>query len=338
MVKYLDALEISKELGKNVFNRFCQYLSVRNRWLVDELQAELNSLRGELQLEKYIHRESELIVLKEYEKITRLSDGEKKDLVTLVATRAQLYKETFKKRLHEGAQRLEELRSNHARLTQYRDSVVGNILKFFRINRARLRNKDLADAENGPVGVVVRELLDLSAEYLGDWNKVKKEKANALNVLKSNNVSAKLDLEAEEVLDPVDKELEQLQNQLAERRKETVRLQEQLESIRRERALEELASEKELASCKEAFEDVCRNRKELGGSVFKLQVAIKVAKNSALKKKSKATVIENSRRYGYVRKAIVVQEADKVRSLPRIANQRPRDHKTSKSVMNKCLP
>lgn len=211
---------------------------------------------------------------------------------------------------------------------QHRDAIVRNILKFFGINRARLHNKSLADAENGPVDVVVRELLDLSLEYLGDWDKAKKEKENALNVLKANNVSAKLDLETEKVLDLMDRDLEQLWNHLAESRKETMRLQEQLESIRRARALEEMAHEKEMASCNEGFQDACGKRRELGFNVFKLQVAIKEAKNVTLKKKSKAAVIENSRRHGYVRKAVVVQEANRVRSLlPKIAEPRPRDYK-----------
>lgn len=328
MVKYLDGLELSKELGRNAFTRFCRYLSVRHRWLVDELEAEVNALRGELQLEKYILREAELIFLREYEKITRLSDSEKKDLVLLVATRAQLYKETFKKRLGEGAEKLEELRSSHEMVTRHRDAIVGTILKFFGINRARLHNKDLADAENGPVAVVVQELLDLSQEYLRDWDKAKKEKESALEVLNANNVGAKLDLEADKMFDPIDQELEEVENQLASRRKETVRLQEQLESIRRERALDELAKEKELAILKERFEDVCRKRGDVGACVFRLQLAIREAQKVILKKRSKATVIESSRRYGYVRKSIVVHEANKVKSLlPKIAGSRPRDYK-----------
>ena len=321
MGKYMELLETSTGIGKNVFARFCEYLETAYPSLNDEIQTELRAERGQLLIDDYVRDVACHVVLAEYGAVSRISVAEKKDIETMVATRMEINKEIWKRNLENAEVQLrEQLRRNEAKAVLMR-SIVEKIRRFVGVNRNRLGGKDFdewkknlskkSDPTTDP-NELLSTALDEAAESARDVAERSlrqrraefDEKRRILLVVSDvGDVRVvKLVAEIDAVLRPLESEAVRVDAELAARRREALDLRERLAAVDCDLSRKVIACEELVRSLRARLAVAGKRFREIHNETVRWKQHSEQYRTNAERYRSKASFLRQARHIGFMPK------------------------------------
>lgn len=318
MAKYLDLLEVSAAgLGKNVFNRFCQFLLDRFPLIHAEVTVELKAVRGELSIEEHLREEAHILVQREFNDIKRLKDFEKKEIEDLVATRMQVHKEIWTRAIGEATRHQQEERLTELNKKGSLVEMGKRFENFIRINdkdgtcttsKQKQATENVGDIEvtKEPLSTMkqlvkdIDLLKELSLKNLAARNEAMEEKTRALRVLGvSSTTPTRLDKEVEAVLEPLEREEKDLEEQLMLRQHQTEELRTKLNKIEEARRQEEEDLDEQMRIQKDIYDMTHTKSQSDRSQMFVLQRQLARVMERLSRFQSKSTMLHRGRSMGY---------------------------------------
>lgn len=137
MYKYLDLL-MNTSIDNSAFESFCDFLDDQHPWLGEELRVELLVEKHQLEVDEYLRKEAAQLVHRFYGSNKKLSEKEKKRLEDLIAVRAQVAKEVWRRNMESSKKSLDSQAIAKKERENKLEGLIDNVENFVETQKKKI--------------------------------------------------------------------------------------------------------------------------------------------------------------------------------------------------------